>query len=658
MIDDDVSQVVIRQTGVDTVVGESGTADSYTVELSAAPAAAVEVRIAAHSDVCLSTASDANAGCGELVLTFTTSAWGPIAVTVNAKADTLVESFEYARLEHTVAGSVVGVVTVLVSDRHVPDVLITESDGSTHVAEGIGLQDSYTVVLAGDPGAETVTVTATSLPTITQYDPEDGTPRITRTELQVELSIDGGATWHTSVDLTFTTGDWNTAQTVLVRAVEDAVIDGRILQAFPDRARRVHGIQGSLYVDGGVSDFGYPLANFRPVLLPGETSFPLAITPNEAFDVIEGHAVDRLIVNNQDDVADRSMTLTSETDHRARHERGRDRVRRPRGARHPAGLRPRRRDGALDSHRDDDGRDGRGQRRRRRVTIAGHTRLLLGDDDDTATVTDGGLLAGIDAQLLVSGGAGVDTTFVDDTGDTEDDLGTLTQTSLVGLDLVSAQSNNLYSLELGIGLTSVALHVLAHRPATPAAPALDLDVTLTLTAAQLAGLTAETLAALLQAALFPPVVNAPPGGTLPGDDDRFATTGCGTDGTTGEPDSRCSTSVFAWASGRLFLIGFRGELVGLDVAFIATPVGPGTATDLLRTDGITYDTLETLDIALGGGDDRFNVRGTLPHTVSRHGPRRRRRVRLRRRRPRRAADGIRLRVATSRCCTRPFCTAP
>ncbi len=358
------------------------------MELSAAPSATVEVRIAAHSDVCLSTASDANADCGDLTLTFTTTAWGPITVTAEAKVDGIVESFEYARLEHTVGGAVVGVVTVLVTDRDVPDVLITESDGATQVAEGIGLQDSYTVVLTSDPGSETVTVTATSLPTITQYDPEDGTPRITRTELQVELSVDGGATWHTSVELEFTTGNWSTARTVLVRAVEDAVIDGRILQAFPDRARRVHAIQGSLYVDGGVSEFGYPLANFRPVLLPGETSFPLVITPNEAFDVVEGHAVDRLIVNNQDDVADRSMTLTSE-------------------AVTGLGMGP---DGIeyddlevldilLGSGRDDvlvvdthtgttTIETGAGDDAVDVVTIAGHTRLLLGDGDDTTTVTD------------------------------------------------------------------------------------------------------------------------------------------------------------------------------------------------------------------------------------------------------------------------------
>ena len=52
---------------------------------------------------------------------------------------------------------------------------------------------------------------------------------------------------------------------------------------------------------------------------------------------------------------------------------------------------------------------------------------------------------------------------MDDTADSEDDLGTLTQTSLVGLDMVSTQPDNLFSLELGAGLTGVQLHVVAHR---------------------------------------------------------------------------------------------------------------------------------------------------------------------------------------------------
>ena len=65
-------------------------------------------------------------------------------------------------------------------------------------------------------------------------------------------------------------------------------------------------------------------------------------------------------------------------------------------------------------------------------TLDGHTRILAGDGNDRITVSNGHLLSGIDAQLLISGGSGTDTTIVDDSSDAHDVLGTLTQTSLVG----------------------------------------------------------------------------------------------------------------------------------------------------------------------------------------------------------------------------------
>ena len=514
VIDDDVSQVVIRQTGLDTVVGEDGTTDSYTVELSAAPAATVEVRIAANSDVCLSTAADAERRLRRArAHASRRRAWGPITVTVKAKADGIVESFEYARLEHTVGGAVVGVVTAFVTDRDVPDVLITESDGATQVAEGIGLQDSYTVVLTSDPGAETVTVTATSLPTITQYDPEDGTPRITRTERA------GRAEHRRRRDLAH---------------LRRARVHHRQLEYGEDRAgaggrgrrdRRSHpaGVPGP--GAAGARDPGLAVRRRRRLRLrlparelpagaaAGRDQLPARRSRRTRRSTwSRATPVDRLIVNNQDDVADRSMTLTSE----AVTGLGMSAA----GIAYDdfealdillgSGI-----DDVLvvdDPHRDDDDRDRRGRRHRRRASRSPATPASC---SGTATTRPRSPTAACSPASTPSCWSPAeparDTTIVDDTADSEDDLGTLTQTSLVGLDMVSTQPNNLFSLELGAGLTGVQLHVVAHRPATPDAPALDIDVTLTLTAAQLAGLTAETLAALLQAALFPPVANAAAG---------------------------------------------------------------------------------------------------------------------------------------------------
>src|SRR5918996_5038481 len=90
----------------------------------------------------------------------------------------------------------------------------------------------------------------------------------------------------------------------------------------------------------------------------------------------------------------------------------------------------------------------------------------------------------------------------------------------------------------------------------------------------------------------------------------FPTTSCGSAGR-----STCAQSVLVWQAGGDFLVGFQGEL---DPA--AQPALTSTVTDVRRVDGpdysggISYYGLEELEILLGSGHDRFNVRGTLPVT--------------------------------------------
>ena len=617
VIDDDVSEVVLTYTDGTTIVGEAGRQDSYTVELSAAPTSTVTVWIAASVDVCLSTdpIALATAACGGLSLTFTPGSWGPVTVYVTAKPDSLVESVEHVRLDHLVGGVSVGLVPVLVTDDDIADVLIVESGGSTQVAEGISVVDSYTASLTKHPGSVTVTVTATAIATITQYAPPVG-DRITRTQQQVELSLNG-IDWSSSVDLVFTSANWQTGVTVSVRANADDVIDGSILQAFPDRANRVNAIQGTLTASGDQSSFGYSLAAFVPVLLPTERmDGPITITPNSSFDVIEAHQVDTLIVDNRDSVSSDSMTLTSDVITGLGMGQGGITYRRFEALSVLLGSGA---DNATiaGSHGGTTTIEGRAGNDAFEVqAIAGHTRVLGGDGDDTVIVGGGELLSGIDAQLLLSGGAGNDTTYVRDTADTQDDLGTLTQTTLVGLDMDSSTAKDLYSLELGSGLTGITVTVSVTRPADGSNPGFMITQTFTVVGADFAGLTAERLAALIQAELFPAANLEANGVDADLDSDRYPQTACGSTGTTGEVDSRCASSVYGWDSGsRVWLLGFRGELAGTDVTFSVTPIGTGTATELLRRDGITYDTLETLDIALGSGHDRFDVRGTLPRTL-------------------------------------------
>ena len=88
------------------------------------------------------------------------------------------------------------------SQQQVTGVPISQSDGVTFTSEA-GITDSYTVALQTEPTAD-VAITAT---------PGDG---------EVDIGNGPGG----AVTLTFTTVNWNTAQTVTVTAFDDAVYEG------------------------------------------------------------------------------------------------------------------------------------------------------------------------------------------------------------------------------------------------------------------------------------------------------------------------------------------------------------------------------------------------------------------------------------------------
>ena len=95
-----------------------------------------------------------------------------------------------------VADQTVSVTTV---DNDVAGFTITESGGSTSVAE-TGTTDTFTVVLNAQPASNVV--------------------------LNITSSDTGEATVNSP--LTFTSGNWNSAQTVTVTGVNDSIIDGNI----------------------------------------------------------------------------------------------------------------------------------------------------------------------------------------------------------------------------------------------------------------------------------------------------------------------------------------------------------------------------------------------------------------------------------------------
>jgi len=94
-----------------------------------------------------------------------------------------------------------------------PGARIVELDGSTDVDEEGPTSDTYTVELFAVP-EETVTITAT----VGLADPNDPSSN--------QVTVDKGAGAAASVDLVFTTSDWDTPQTVTVKAVDDALGEG------------------------------------------------------------------------------------------------------------------------------------------------------------------------------------------------------------------------------------------------------------------------------------------------------------------------------------------------------------------------------------------------------------------------------------------------
>jgi hypothetical protein len=105
------------------------------------------------------------------------------------------------RLDNAV-GSSDALVTIDVQNTGTPGVTITESGGSSIVAEG-GATDGYTIVLTTAPSAGTVTIAATP-------------------DAQCDLGAGTGA----AVTYTFDALTWNNAQTVTISAVNDTTTEG------------------------------------------------------------------------------------------------------------------------------------------------------------------------------------------------------------------------------------------------------------------------------------------------------------------------------------------------------------------------------------------------------------------------------------------------
>lgn len=197
--DDDTAGFTVTETGGGTTVAETGTTDTFSVQLSAQPT----------SNVVLSVTSGdtGEATVNVSTLTFTMANWNTAqTVTVTGVDDPAIDGSQTT----TVTVSVVDAqshdsfdplpdqtVSVTTTDDDVAGFTVAETGGSTAVAEP-QTTDTFTVVLNAQPTSNVV------------------------------VNVTSGDTGEVTIpipSLTFTTSNWNVAQTVTVRAADDVMVD-------------------------------------------------------------------------------------------------------------------------------------------------------------------------------------------------------------------------------------------------------------------------------------------------------------------------------------------------------------------------------------------------------------------------------------------------
>ena len=181
-----------------TVTEGDAAGSSYTVKLATRPSDSVTVSITGHDGTDLSLSGTT---LSSNMLTFTVDNWNTAqTVTVKAGQDNDGAN-DTGTLTHTASGGDYASITkdlpVTVTDNDEPAIVLSETDLT--VTEGDAAGSSYTVKLATRP-SDSVTVSITG---------HDGT----------DLSLSG--TTLSSNMLTFAVDNWNTAQTVTVKAGQD-----------------------------------------------------------------------------------------------------------------------------------------------------------------------------------------------------------------------------------------------------------------------------------------------------------------------------------------------------------------------------------------------------------------------------------------------------
>ena len=206
--ENDSAGVTISPTSLTVTEGDAAGA-SYTVKLTSEPAGNVTVTISGQADTDLTLSGTTLSNDGEL--TFTTENWGTVqTVTVKAAEDDDAVTDAEVTLAHAISSTADTdynaladqTVTVSITENDVVGVSIDPT--TLTVTEGDAAGGSYTVVLTSQPAGD-VTIAITG---------DSGT----------DLTLSGTALSNDG-ELTFTTENWGTVQTVKITAAADADAD-------------------------------------------------------------------------------------------------------------------------------------------------------------------------------------------------------------------------------------------------------------------------------------------------------------------------------------------------------------------------------------------------------------------------------------------------
>ena len=196
---------MVRSEDNMTITEESS--DTYTVQLATHPIADVAtVTLDVSDPMALTVDTDADTAGDQNTLSFTASNWNERqTVTITAEEDDDAHN-HIVSVKHTLAGGIydnldVPPLIVTIEDADTAGVTITEPFGATKLSEPDGT-DGYDVELNSQPAANVkISVQAKAGVTINK----------------------SGETAAASQELTFTSSNWNTAQTITVAAVDDDI---------------------------------------------------------------------------------------------------------------------------------------------------------------------------------------------------------------------------------------------------------------------------------------------------------------------------------------------------------------------------------------------------------------------------------------------------